>query len=123
MGVLATDPVLRFERLPAGWAVRDLGSGKVYASGQDQAPTRSSDVAYLSRLRRPDDQCTVVVFTDIHPQGSLGVVQLLTNDLADLHDQAGPGTFSTLLQVAYHPPDPRANRTRLLTPVYRHNAP
>src|SRR2546426_1142649 len=60
-GVLATDPVLRFERLPAGWAVRDLASGHVYASGQDQTPASSSDVAYLSRLHRPDGDGTVIV--------------------------------------------------------------
>ncbi|MEV4261265.1 helix-turn-helix domain-containing protein [Kribbella sp. NPDC049584] len=119
-GVLETDPVLKFERLTAGWAVRDTRSGDVYASGQDDEPPTASDVAYLSRLRRPDGNGVVIVFTGIHPQGSLGVVQMLTNELADLHEQAGPGTFSTLLQVDYDPETNEPTETRLITPVYRH---
>jgi hypothetical protein len=119
-GVLATDPSLQFERLPSGCAVRDLASGNVYASGQDETPATSSDVAYLGRLRRPDGQGTVIVFTGIHPQGSLGVVQFLTNDLADLHEKAGDGAFSTLLQVDYDPETHEPTDTKMITPVYRH---
>jgi hypothetical protein len=102
--------------------VRDLASGHVYASGQDQTPASSSDVAYLSRLHRPDGDGTVIVFTGIHPQGTLGVVQLLTNDLADLHDKAGQGTFSTLLQADYDAETHEPTDVRLVTPVYRHDA-
>jgi hypothetical protein len=120
-GVLATDPILKFERLPAGWAVRDTRTGDVYASGQDETPASASDVAYLSRLGRPDGNGTVIIFTGIHPQGSLGVVQMLTNELADLHEQAGPGTFSTLLRVDYDPETNEPIDTRLITPVYRHD--
>ena len=121
-GVLETDPSLQFERLPAGWAVRDVASGNVYASGQDETPASSSDIAYLSRLRRPDGQGTLIVFTGIHPQGTLGVVQLLTNDLADLHDKTGEGTFSTLLRVDYDAETHEPTDTQMITPVYRHEA-
>ncbi|MFF0411020.1 hypothetical protein ACFYUY_11295 [Kitasatospora sp. NPDC004745] len=62
------------------------------------------------------------VLTGIHPQGTLGVVHLIVNDLADLYQQAGTGRFSVLLNVDYNPQDNEPVRVRLLSPFYRHEA-
>ncbi|SDT70588.1 RNA polymerase subunit sigma-24 [Jiangella sp. DSM 45060] len=120
---LAQDPAIRFERAADGvWTLRDSRADAVYRSGQDQEPPRATDPAYLARLRRPDGKGTLLLFTGIHPPGSLGVVQLLTADLADLYEQAGTEQFSALVEVDYDPATHDPTAARLLTPLYRHEA-
>lgn len=120
--MLATDPVLNFERLSTGWALTDSSTAKTYISGQDDTPPRMADMAYLGRLNRPDGNGTAIVFTGIHPQGTLGVVQMLINDLTDLYRQAGSGTFSTLLEVEYDPETHEPTAVELATPIYHHQS-
>jgi hypothetical protein len=119
--VLAQDPVLRFERAPDGpWTLHDLRTGERYRSGSDSTPARPWDVAYLGRLPRPDGQGSVLVFTGIHPPGTLGVVQLLTSELTSLYEQVGTGEFSTLVGVDYDPDSHEPVSVQLLTPLYDH---
>ncbi|MBK3542784.1 MULTISPECIES: sigma-70 family RNA polymerase sigma factor [Streptomyces] len=118
----AQDPVLAWERAEDGpWTVVDRKTGLVHRSGQDSAPSRPYDVGYLGRLPRPDGQGTLLAIAGIHTQGSLGVVQLLTNDLNTLWGQVGDQRFSTLVGVEYDPDTSEPLSAELLCPLYRHD--
>ncbi|WP_327067431.1 hypothetical protein [Kitasatospora sp. NBC_01302] len=122
-GVLAQDPSICFERAEDGpWTLRDREAGTAYRSGMDSDPRTNSDVAYLGRLPKPDVQGLVMVLTGIHPQGTLGVIHLIVNDLADLYSQVGTGRFSVLVNVDYDPANNEPVNVRLLSPFYRHEA-
>ncbi len=119
--VLAQDKQLQFERATDGpWTLVDRSTGTTYRSGQDQEPQRDWDVAYLGRLPRPDGEGTVVVFTGIHPQGSLGVVQLLCLQIGELYAQTKTDTFSVLVGTEFDPDSKEPRDVRILTPIFRH---
>ena len=70
--VLEQDPNLRFVTAPDGcWTIQDRRTGTTHRSGIDQENIADFDVAYLGRLPRPDGTGTLMIFTGIHPQGSL----------------------------------------------------
>ncbi|WP_060890701.1 sigma factor-like helix-turn-helix DNA-binding protein [Streptomyces europaeiscabiei] len=118
----AQDPVLSWERAEDGpWTVVDRRSGTVYRSGQDGDPSRPYDVGYLGRLPRPDGNGSLLAIAGIHTQGSLGVVQLLANDLNTLWGQIGDRRFSTLVGVEYDPETSEPQSAELLCPLYRHD--
>lgn len=70
-------------------------------------------------LPRPDGHGTVLTFTGIHPAGTLGVVHLLANDLAEIHTQAAGKPFSALVQVSYDPATSEPTQVELGTPILR----
>jgi len=116
------DPVLAWEQTPAGaWAIRDTSTDELFVSGSDRNPSEFSDAAYLGRLRRPDGKGWVIAFTGIHPQGTLGVVQLLTTELASLWEQVQDSSFSVVVGTDYDPESHEPVRVEQLTPVYRHS--
>ncbi|MDX3581940.1 sigma factor-like helix-turn-helix DNA-binding protein [Streptomyces europaeiscabiei] len=118
----AQDPVLSWERAEDGpWTVVDRRTGTVYRSGQDGDPSRPYDVGYLGRLPRPDGNGSLLAIAGIHTQGSLGVVQLLANDLNTLWGQIGDRRFSTLVGVEYDPETSEPQSAELLCPLYRHD--
>ncbi|UUU23307.1 sigma factor-like helix-turn-helix DNA-binding protein [Streptomyces sp. DSM 40750] len=118
----AQDPVLSWERAEDGpWTVVDRRTGTVYRSGQDGDPARPYDVGYLGRLPRPDGNGSLLAIAGIHTQGSLGVVQLLANDLNTLWGQIGDRRFSTLVGVEYDPETSEPQSAELLCPLYRHD--
>ncbi len=118
--VLAQDPALQFERASDGrWTLVDRTTGTAYRSGQDQEPPRSWDVAYLGRLPRPDRQGSLIVFTGIHPPGSLGVVQLLCTRIGELYNEVKTGHFSVLVGTEYDPDTREPRHVELLTPLHR----
>jgi hypothetical protein len=118
----AQDPVLRWERAEDGpWTVVDRQTGTVHRSGQDSDPARPYDVGYLGRLSRPDGGGSLLAIAGIHTQGSLGVVQLLANDLNALWGQVGDRRFSTLVGVEYDPETSEPQSVELLCPLYRHD--
>jgi hypothetical protein len=122
-GVLRHDPVIAFERAPDGlWILRDQSTGMLYRSGQDSADRAPVDYAYLGRLERPDGQGNVLVFTGIHPPGTLGVVQLITSDIAELYAQVHDGRFSVIVQVTYDPATHEPESASLASPLYQHQA-
>lgn len=117
--LLDTDPNLRFVRAPDGpWTLLDNNTGETYRSGQDEQPAKTWDVAYLARLTRPDRQGSLLVFTGIHPQGSLGVVSMLVDQVKQLHAEVGHRDFSTLIATQYHPDTSEPLRVHRLTPFY-----
>jgi hypothetical protein len=81
---------------------------------------RPWDAAYLRRLPRPDGQGSVLIFTGIHPPGTLGVVHLLVSELTSLYEQVGSSLFSTLVGVDYDPATHEPVNVQLLTPLYVH---
>ncbi|MET4659410.1 cell division protein FtsL [Streptomyces sp. PvP037] len=118
----AQDPVLRWERAEDGpWTVVDRQTGTVHRSGQDSDPARPYDVGYLGRLSRPDGGGSLLAIAGIHTQGSLGVVQMLANDLNALWGQVGDRRFSTLVGVEYDPETSEPQSVELLCPLYRHD--
>ncbi len=119
--VLAQDPAIQFERAADGpWTLRDRRSDRVYRSGSDSKPAKPWDVAYLGRLPRPDGQGLVMIFTGIHPPGTLGTVHLITTEITSLYRQVGAGQFSTLIGVEYDPDTREPVEVQLLTPLYEH---
>lgn len=120
--VLAQDPHFRFEKAADGpWTLRDTTTNEVHRAGSDSEPKTANDVAYLGRLPRPDGNGLILVLTGIHPQGSLGVIHLITHDLENLYDRVGTGRFSCLVNVDYDAESSEPVNVRVVTPFYRHN--
>jgi hypothetical protein len=116
------DPVLAWEKTPAGpWALRDTATGSLYTSGSDRDPPKSYDAAYLGRLPRPDGKGQVIAFTGIHPQGTLGVVNLLTAEIGAMWSQLKDREFSVVVGVRYDPDSHEPVEVEQLTPLYRHD--
>ncbi|MFI7025254.1 sigma-70 family RNA polymerase sigma factor [Micromonospora sp. NPDC049900] len=119
--VLSQDRRLSFERAPDGpWMLVDRKAGNTYRSGQDQTPPQNSDVAYLGRLPRPDGKGSLIVFTGIHPAGSLGVVHLICTRIGELYGEVQTDTFSVLVGTEYEPDTKEPRKVQLLTPINRH---
>ncbi|HEY3682907.1 MAG TPA: sigma-70 family RNA polymerase sigma factor [Streptosporangiaceae bacterium] len=115
------DPVVKWERADDGpWTLRDTRTETVYRSGWDDDPATNHDVAYLGRLPRPDGNGTFLVFTGIHPPGTLGVVRLLATDIGSLWGQVTDRPFSAVVGVTYDPESHEPEETELLTPLYVH---
>ncbi|WP_327088367.1 sigma-70 family RNA polymerase sigma factor [Nonomuraea sp. NBC_01738] len=120
MGALyESDPVLEWVKEDA-WTLRDSRTGESYKSGSDRTPASNIDYAYLGRLARPDGNGNVLVFTGIHPQGSLGVVQLLQTEIATLWGQVADKRFSTVVAVEYDPATGEPVKSELASPLYSH---
>jgi hypothetical protein len=118
---LAQDPYLAFERdTDQVWTLVDRTTGVRYRSGIDQTPAQLRDVAYLGRLRRPDGDGSLIVFTGIHPQGSLGVAHLLATRVDELYRQVKTGLFSVIVGTDYEAGTHEPHHVELLTPIYRH---
>lgn len=116
-----TDPVIRWERDGTWWVLHDTGTSTAYRSGADGDPARPHDVAYLGRLARPDGKGSFLAIAGIHPQGSLGVAQLLVTDISALWGQAADGRFSVIVRTSYDPETHEPVRTELASPLYRHD--
>jgi hypothetical protein len=115
------DPIFVWEKAADGpWTLRDTRTGEVYRSGSDSDPVCPYDAAYLGRLPRPDGKGSLIAFTGIHPQGSLGVVHLLTSEIATLWGQVKDERFSVVVGVEYDPDSHEPVNVELLTPLYRH---
>jgi hypothetical protein len=118
--VLAQDEAVQFERASDGpWTLVDRRTGQVYRSGEDEQPATDRDFAYLGRLPRPDGNGSLIVFTGIHPQGSLGVIQLLSTRLAELYAQVGTDNFSAIVGTEFDHDTHEPISVELVTPLYR----
>ncbi|MEU1394152.1 sigma-70 family RNA polymerase sigma factor [Nonomuraea sp. NPDC005730] len=114
-----SDPVLKWVKDDV-WTLHDTRTDMIYRSGSDSEPARPVDYAYLGRLARPDNNGNLLIFTGIHPQGSLGVVQLLQTEIATLWGQVGDKRFSTVVSVEYDPSTGEPIKAELASPLYRH---
>ncbi|WP_250562850.1 sigma factor-like helix-turn-helix DNA-binding protein [Sphaerisporangium fuscum] len=122
MGALyESDPVLEWVKADDGpWTLHDSRTGNTYRSGEDSTPASNVDYAYLGRLGRPDGQGNVLVFTGIHPQGTLGVVSLIVGEINTLWGQVSDKRFSTVVGVEYDPATGEPVKAELASPLYRH---
>lgn len=117
--LLAQDTRFQFIRTNAGyWTLTDQKLGTVYRSGQDDDPPGNWDVAYLGRLARPDGKGSLVIFTGIHPQGSLGVVYLLCGRLPEIYAETGGDLFSVLVRTEYDAITQEPNTVEMLTSIH-----
>jgi hypothetical protein len=118
--VLAQDPNVGFERAGDGiWTLVDRRTGAVHRSGQDETPAGHRDVAYLGRLPRPDGQGSLLVFSGIHPPGSLGVVEFVCSRIGQLYAEVKTHLFSALVGTDYDAGTHDPRHVDLLTPLYR----
>ncbi|MDA0631880.1 sigma-70 family RNA polymerase sigma factor [Nonomuraea sp. MCN248] len=113
------DPVLEWVKEDV-WTLHDTRTDERYRSGSDDEPARPIDYAYLGRLPRPDGAGHVLVFTGIHPQGTLGVVRLLQTELAALWGRVADKPFSTVVSTEYEPESGEPVKVELASPLYRH---
>jgi hypothetical protein len=114
-----SDPIFEWVRDDV-WTLRDTRADTTYRSGSDDTPARPVDYAYLGRLPRPDGKGSVLVFTGIHPQGSLGVVQFLQNEIASLWGQVADKPFSVVIGTEYDPATGEPVKAELASPLYLH---
>lgn len=117
--VLAQDKRFHFAKAEDGpWTLVDRSSGEVFRSGQDAVPSDTFDFAYLGRLPRPDKRGSILIFTGIHPQGSLGVVRHLSSNLPEIYAQTGDRNFSVLLRIDYDAGSSEPANVELLMPFH-----
>jgi hypothetical protein len=116
---LSQDTNVAFERADDGpWTLVDRRTDSTYRSGGDEIPERARDAAYLGRLPRPDGKGTVMIFTGIHPPGTLGVVKLLVEQIDDLYRQVKDSCFSAIVATDYDRDTHEPIAVELLTPLY-----
>jgi hypothetical protein len=116
--VLDQDRQLKFSKAEDGpWTLRDSRNGTTYRSGLDQSPRQHTDVAYLGRLRGPGGDGSVMIFTGIHPQGSLGVARYVASKIGNLYREVGGRLFSMLLRVQFDPGTHEPRHVSRLTPA------
>ncbi|NAS22155.1 sigma-70 family RNA polymerase sigma factor [Herbidospora sp. NEAU-GS84] len=115
-----TDPAIRWDRDDIGWKLLDTRTGQQYRSGSQVQPARPMDSAFLGRLPRPDGKGTFLAIAGIHPSGSLGVIHLLSEELATIWGQVDEHRFSCVVAVEYDPETGEPVRAELASPLYRH---
>ncbi|GAA0408278.1 hypothetical protein GCM10009530_70800 [Microbispora corallina] len=114
------DPVIRWDRDDKGWKLLDTRTGREYRSGSQLDPQQPTDSAFLGRLPRPDGNGSFLAIAGIHPNGSLGVIHLLANEIATLWGQVGDRRFSCVVGVEYDLQTGEPVRAELASPLYRH---
>lgn len=87
--------------------------------GDGRVAPQDRDFAYLGRLPRPDGKGSLIVFTGIHPPGSLGAVHLLSSRLAELYAEVGTENFSTIVGTQFHHDTHEPIAVELTTPLHR----
>ena len=98
---IESDPVLDFSPDGTGrWVIRHRETGETYASPMDDAASPSwSDVAYLARLRL--DGRSLLTIAGVHALGSVGAVDYLIRNLADLSATVGSRNFSMVIASSH----------------------
>jgi len=94
---LASDPHLSFQQSePDGrWVIRERDGSAVYESSMDQAQHRWADVAYIGRLQYRSQQ--LLIIAGVHALGSLGAIDYLSKNLADIYAAVGTQRFSMVI--------------------------
>ncbi|MEU8530098.1 sigma-70 family RNA polymerase sigma factor [Streptomyces sp. NPDC048629] len=115
--ILEGDPHLRFDKDDKGWFLTDRNTGEIYRSPMDRG--ENSDIAYFSRLPRPDGQGTFLYIAGIHARGSGGVVHWLNQELANVHRELKAKRFSTLISSTFDRDTLEITSSKRITPFYR----
>lgn len=90
-----SDPRLTMTEDRSGWFIENRATNERYRSPLDEATERASDMAYIAR--RTDGTRTITHVAGIHAIGSLGAVEYLTQQAADLYQATEPRDFSLIV--------------------------
>lgn len=90
-----SDPRLTMTEDGSGWSIEDRATGERYRSPLDEASAKASDMAYVAR--RGEGARTITHVAGIHAIGSLGAVEYLTQQAADLYQATAPRDFSLIV--------------------------
>ncbi|WP_055480408.1 sigma factor-like helix-turn-helix DNA-binding protein [Sphaerimonospora mesophila] len=115
-----SDPAIQWDLDDKGWTLVDTRTGQMHRSGTQLDPQQPTDSAFLGRLPRPDGKGSFLAIAGIHPNGSLGVIHLLAEEIATLWGQVGDQRFSCVVGVEYEPQSGEPVRAELASPLYRH---
>jgi hypothetical protein len=80
------------------WAIRDKATGKQLRSPMDAGATEE-DIAYIGRLAYKRQ--TLFVIAGVHALGSLGAVDYLVDNVAELYETVGTQRFSMVVRSAF----------------------
>jgi hypothetical protein len=94
--LLAGDPRLGMVRDGGRWWIEDTTAGERFGSPLSEQPRGDADLGYLSR--RTDGDFVIVHIAGIHSPSSRGVVHYLAHHLAELHGEAGTGSYSLVVR-------------------------
>jgi hypothetical protein len=96
---IEADPYLSFEPDAEGrWVISDRSTGDVFISPADTGdPTR--DIAYIARLHRQGR--VLLVIAGVHALGSVGAVEYLRRNLAELYATVGDAPFSLVVTSTF----------------------
>ncbi|MFI7079535.1 hypothetical protein ACIBO1_19745 [Micromonospora sp. NPDC049903] len=116
---ISSDPVLTFEPDDDGqWTIRERDGSHVYESPMDsQAAPRWADFAYVGRLALNEQ--TVFIVAGVHALGSVGAIDYLARNVADLYAQVGTRCFSMVVR-SEHDGD-TVTRSELACPPRTHD--
>lgn len=93
---LGSDPFLAFEPDADGrWSIRERDGSDVYHSPMDEPEHAWSDVAYVGRLAYREAE--IFVIAGVHALGSVGAVDFLARELAQVYAAVGTGRFSMVI--------------------------
>ncbi|MFE7068452.1 hypothetical protein [Microbacterium sp. NPDC057658] len=98
MPLLDTDPRLTIAHDEDGWYIKDRQSQVRHHSPSDTA-RESVDLAYVAR--RGEAGRTITHVAGLHAIGSLGAVEYLTANAAELYSDAAGHDFSLLVESGY----------------------
>ncbi|MFI5589819.1 hypothetical protein ACIA5G_32550 [Amycolatopsis sp. NPDC051758] len=97
--LMERDPVLSMIKDSGRWWIQHEQSGERYSSPADDAPAKSTDIAYVARHRVGGR--TVVHIAGIHGIGSLGAAHYLTGHLAELFSDTREQECSLIVRSTY----------------------
>lgn len=90
-----SDPRLTMAEDGSGWYIEDRATKEKHRSPLDDENPSASDTAYVAR--RTESTRTITHIAGIHAIGSLGAVEYLTRQSADLYQATTPRDFSLIV--------------------------
>ncbi|WP_037559780.1 hypothetical protein [Spirillospora albida] len=120
---LEKDPLLKLGRLPDGqWSITERESGTIHTAPADDKEPAHTDLAYLGRLPRPDDEGSFLLIVGIRPTGAHGAAHYLAERLADIYDSVGQEFFSMVISSVHDSDTEEITSSWALTTPHRHHS-
>lgn len=114
------DPFLGFGKDEAGWFLANRDTGERWHSPLDAG--EMSDIGYIARLPRPDQNGAFLYIAGVHAAGAPGVAHYLSEHLSDLWRSVGTQRFSALISCTFDSRR-RVTGSKLLSGPYLHEGP
>jgi len=102
--MIACDPHFSFAPDDNGrWRLTERNTGNSLGSPLDLDFPTNQDLAYVARLRRPEDGRPFLLIAGVHAVGSRGAVDYLTkpSNLRRLHQKVGSEAFSMVVSCTF----------------------